>query len=139
MTTTGEQKGLALVTYARCIIAAGESSRTCLDKSSVRSGCAHLLRNTFAAESLKESLQFLKEAETNFRTIQLMKALQDTQFLLASVYHNLGMEKDRDAASARCLATEDQGKKLATVATDDWPHDLWNLVSRIGAVVAAKT
>ncbi|TCD69730.1 hypothetical protein EIP91_006497 [Steccherinum ochraceum] len=117
MTTTGEQKGLALVTYARCIIAAGESS----------------------PESLKESLQFLKEAETNFRTIQLMKALQDTQFLLATVYHNLGMEKDRDAASARCLATEDQGKKLATVATDDWPHDLWNLVSRIGAVIAAKT
>lgn len=92
-----------------------------------------------AAEALKESLQFLKEAEAVFKVIHLYKALQDTQFLLATVYHNLAMEKERDAASGRCLATEDMAKKAAAVSMEDWQNDVWDVVSKVGAVIAAKT
>jgi len=117
ITAHGEQKGFGLVTYARCLIAAGESS----------------------TEALKACLPHLLDAERTFRDISLLKSLEDVRFLLSTVYHNLGMEKERDAMAEQCHHIAEERKKVADMSADRWISDLWEDVSRVGAAIAAKT
>ena len=91
------------------------------------------------ADALRESLYYLAEAEVNYKVISLLQPLQDTQFLLATVYHNLNMQKERDEAAERCHATELQRKEMAEVASEDWMVQVWDLVSKVGAAIATKT
>ncbi|THH32115.1 hypothetical protein EUX98_g2062 [Antrodiella citrinella] len=117
ITAHGEQKGFGLVTLARCTIAAGNST----------------------PEALRESLPYLIDAERAFKDISLLKALEDVRFLLSTVYHNLGMEKERDDMAEQCHLIAEERKKVADMAADRWISDLWDDVSRVGAVIAAKT
>ncbi|KAH8099478.1 hypothetical protein BXZ70DRAFT_227681 [Cristinia sonorae] len=115
-----ELKGFVYVTYARCLIAtAGDGEER--------------------EETLRQSLVHLEDAENVFRGLCCLKAMQDTQYLMSTVYHNLGMEEERDAAAERCLQTEEERKVKAAQAEDAWVSKIWTMVSKLGAAIAAKT
>lgn len=58
---------------------------------------------------------------------------------MATVYHNFGMEAERNKAAKSCFETEEERKKAAGMASEDWVAEVWDLVSKIGAKIAAKT
>ena len=77
-------------------------------------------------------------AEEDYATLEMYRAVQDTQFLLSVVYHNLGMIQERDDAAARCHSTEEEVTRLSTVSMEDWIADVWEVVSNLGGVLAAR-
>ncbi|CCL99134.1 uncharacterized protein FIBRA_01149 [Fibroporia radiculosa] len=111
-----EQRALACFVLARCIIAAGDSS----------------------PEALRECLPYLKIAEKDYNTLEIFRSLQDVQFLISVVYHNLGMTKERDEAAARQLKTEEEGKKAAAIVLEDWVIDVLEIVGDVGAALASR-
>lgn len=111
-----EQRALACFTLARCIIAAGDSS----------------------PEALRECLPYLSMAEADHATLEILRSLQDVQYLLSVVYHNLGMTAERDEAAARHLRTEEERKKAATTILEPWVLEVWELVGDVGAALAAR-
>lgn len=62
----------------------------------------------------------------------------NVQYLLSVVYHNLGMEKQRDEAAERHLATDAERKKLEIVAVDDEITKIWEVVSLVGAALSVR-
>ncbi|KAI0030755.1 hypothetical protein K488DRAFT_87485 [Vararia minispora EC-137] len=111
-----EQRALACVTFARCTIAAGERS----------------------PGSLRDAIHYLQMAERDYAKIEGLRSLADVQYLLSVVYHNLGMEKERDDAASRNLMTEAEAAKEAEVFCEDWISDVWELHCDVGAVLARR-
>ncbi|OSX65213.1 hypothetical protein POSPLADRAFT_1044618 [Postia placenta MAD-698-R-SB12] len=111
-----EQRALACFTLARCIIASGDSS----------------------PEALRECLPYLSMAEADYATLEILRSLQDVQYLLSVVYHNLGMTAERDEAAVRHLRTEEERKKAATTILEPWVLEVWELVGDVGAALAAR-
>ena len=77
-------------------------------------------------------------AEEDYSTLEMYRALQDTQYLLSVVYHNLGMIRERDQAAARCHVSEAMAKEASTVSMEDWIAEVWEVVSNVGAALAAR-
>jgi len=111
-----EQRALACFTLARCIIAAGEST----------------------AEALNEALPYLLVSESDFKTLQILRSLMDVQYLLSVVYHNLGNENERDASAKRHFTTQQERKMLEVIVVDDEVREIWEVVSQVGAALAAR-
>ncbi|KAI0928780.1 hypothetical protein AcV7_008835 [Taiwanofungus camphoratus] len=111
-----EQRALACFTLARCIIAAGDAS----------------------AESLRECLPYLLLAEKDYVALQIFSSLQDVQYLLSVVYHNLGMTDERDDAASRHQSTEEVRKIASAVVIEEWVVDVWEIVAEVGAALAAR-
>ncbi|KAL4248144.1 Anaphase-promoting complex subunit 5 [Abortiporus biennis] len=110
-----ELRAFACVTCARCIIAAADSN-----------------------EDVRECLPYLLIAEKDYSGLEIYRSLQDTQFLLSIVYHNLGMSHESEDAASKCHATEAVGKQASGVAIEGWLSDIWEIVSNAGAVLAAR-
>ncbi|KAH9951375.1 hypothetical protein B0H21DRAFT_849637 [Amylocystis lapponica] len=111
-----EQRALACFALARCVIAAGDSS----------------------PEALRESLPHLLVAEEDYKQLEILRSLQDVQYLLSVVYHNLDMLTERDAAAVRHLKTSEERMSAAAVVVEDWVADVWEVVAEVGAALAAR-
>jgi len=111
-----EQRALACFTLARCIIAAGEST----------------------VDSLNEALTYLLVSESDFKKLQILRSLMDVQYFMSVVYHNLGMDSERDDAAKRHSETKEVREKLELRVVDDEVRDIWEMVSRVGAALAAR-
>ena len=70
--------------------------------------------------------------------LEMFRQLQDVQYLLSVVYHNLGMTKERDATAARHLKTDAERAKAATVVLEEIVTEAWDLVVDVGAALAAR-
>lgn len=77
-------------------------------------------------------------AEADYATLEILRSLQDVQYLLSVVYHNLGITAERDEAAARHLGTEEERKKAATTILEPWVLEVWELVGDVGAALAAR-
>jgi anaphase-promoting complex subunit 5 len=62
----------------------------------------------------------------------------NVQYLLSAVYHNIRLEKQRDDAAARHMATDEVRKKLEVVVVDEQVKKIWEIVSQVGAALAAR-
>ncbi|KZT11383.1 uncharacterized protein LAESUDRAFT_755040 [Laetiporus sulphureus 93-53] len=111
-----EQRAFACFTLARCIIAAGDSSQ----------------------DALRECLPYLLTAEKDYTELEIFRSLQDVQYLLAIVYDNLGKTRERDEVSARHMTTDVERQKAAIVVVEDWVADVWDIVTEVGAALAAR-
>ncbi|KZT68114.1 hypothetical protein DAEQUDRAFT_339649 [Daedalea quercina L-15889] len=111
-----EQRALTCFIFARCIIAAGDTS----------------------PQSLQESIPYLVTAEKDYEMLEMFRQLQDVQYLLSVVYHNLSMTKERDATAARHLKMDAERAKAATVVLEDIVTEAWDLVVDVGAALAAR-
>ncbi|KAI0664893.1 hypothetical protein C8Q70DRAFT_1049092 [Cubamyces menziesii] len=111
-----EQKGYALFTLARCVIAAGDSS----------------------PDSLREAIGYLEEAERGFETLEMFASIMDVQFLLSVLHHNLGDAVKRDEAAERHEQTRLKYEEAQKCVVEDWIEDTWAVVSEIGAAIASR-
>ncbi|KAL7283326.1 hypothetical protein ACG7TL_002755 [Trametes sanguinea] len=111
-----EQKGYALFTLARCVIAAGDSS----------------------PEALKESLTYLEEAERCFVELEMFSAQMDVQFMLSVVHHNLGDETRRDEAAERHEQTRLKRDQEHATIVEEWIEETLQLVADIGSAIASR-
>jgi len=111
-----EQRGMACFTFARCIIAAADTT----------------------SDGLREALRYLLIAESDYAVLQCLLPLMNVQYLLSVVYHNLGLEKQQDDAAARHMATDEARKKLEIVVVDEQVKKIWEVVSQVGAALAAR-
>ncbi|KAI0362002.1 hypothetical protein OH77DRAFT_1416202 [Trametes cingulata] len=111
-----EQKGFALFTLARCVIAAGNSS----------------------PEALRESIRYLEEAEHSFSALDMFTAQMDVQFLLSVVHHNLGDAAERDKAAERHESTRVAREAAHACIVEEWIEDVWSLVADVGIAIASR-
>jgi anaphase-promoting complex subunit 5 len=62
----------------------------------------------------------------------------DVQYLLSVVYHNLGMESQREEAATNHFQTEEKMKRLGAVVVDEEVQEVWKLVVDVGAALSAR-
>jgi anaphase-promoting complex subunit 5 len=77
-------------------------------------------------------------SESDFKTLQILCSLMDVQYLLSVVYHNLGNENARDEAAKRHFTTQEERKVLEVTMVDDEVREIWEVVSHVGAALAAR-
>lgn len=77
-------------------------------------------------------------AESDFTIIQSMVSIINARYLLSVVYHNLGQEGKRDEAAERHMHAVEASKKIEVVVNDDEVTEVWQVVSSIGAALAAR-
>lgn len=93
---------------------------------------------TSSAEPLQEALTHLRRAEGDYRAIEALRPLQDVHFLISVVYHNLGMEPERDVAAKECHVIQKQREDLDGLVMEQWMSDVWDIVMKVGAGLAAR-
>lgn len=111
-----EQRAYGCFTLARCIIAAGSSS----------------------VNALQDALPHLQKSESDFKTLELTQPLSDVQYLISVLYHNLGLEKERDGAAKRHCETETNLRRLEAIVVDNEILQILDVVGMVGAVLAGR-
>jgi anaphase-promoting complex subunit 5 len=127
-----EQRALACFVYGRCIIAADDDS-TYIVWSFMPS-----IDYFTATAGLKEALPYLLIAEDDYRRLEIYSSLADVQYFISIVYHNLDMEKERDAAAKRHQESEEEQKRLDAIVVDKDVLAICELLADVGAALAAR-
>ena len=68
----------------------------------------------------------------------MFRSLQDTQYLLSVVYHNLSMQAERDQAATRHQQTERLADEAKQLVTEDWITDVVDLLTEVGSALASR-
>lgn len=89
-------------------------------------------------DSIREAIPYIEMAEKDYKTIEILRSLADTQYYLAVMYHNLGMEAERDTAAERHEKTEEERQKAAICGVETWVKDVWDLVCEVGVALSAR-
>ncbi|KAF8628477.1 hypothetical protein AX15_003988 [Amanita polypyramis BW_CC] len=111
-----EQRATACFTLARCIVAAGGLTES----------------------ALREAIRYLLIAENDFKTLQIYRSLQDVQYLLSILYHNLGMSRERNQMAEWHAKTEAEIRRVEEIAVDDEVEQILGIVASIGAALASR-
>lgn len=90
------------------------------------------------ADTIREAIPFLEIAEKDYAALKMLTCQQDVLYLTASVYNTLGMHGERDAASSRHGACVELAREWATADVPQDMKEVWNIVSAIGARIAAE-
>ncbi|KAJ7940672.1 hypothetical protein B0H13DRAFT_1939292 [Mycena leptocephala] len=110
-----EQRALACFTLARCIIVAGDST----------------------ADTLREAVPYLLKSEQDYLTLEMHCAVMDVQYFLSVVYHNLGLQTDRDEAAKRHFATQEMRRGLEM--SDEGITGVLEVMRMVGAALAHRS
>ncbi|TFK42614.1 hypothetical protein BDQ12DRAFT_597893 [Crucibulum laeve] len=111
-----EQRALACFIMARCILLAEES-----------------IPSTFQL-----ALSYLSAAESDFMQLEMFRSLTDVQYLTSVIYHNLGMEKERDEVIARHDSSRVEQRRLEAIVVDKDTQRVLELVINVGAALARR-
>lgn len=130
-----ELRGFSCYVLARCIIA------TCGDN-----GTAHSTYNSTnysffsycAVEKLRDALPYLQIAEDDYRKIDIHPAVQDVLYVTSLVHHNLGEERQRNAAADRHVMSQAENRKLDSLDVNENWEDIWALTGEISAALASR-
>ena len=90
------------------------------------------------ADALREAIPWLKTAAEDYAALEMYRALQDTLYLLAVLYHNLGMIKDRDEVAERHHRVGKEREEAEKQATEPWITEVLDIVSEISVALAAR-
>lgn len=89
-------------------------------------------------EGLREALPYLQIAEEDYRKIEMHSAVQDVLYVISLVHHNLGEEKERNAAANRHVISQAENTKLDSLdANENW-EDMWLVVGEISAALTSR-
>lgn len=113
-----EQRALACFVLAMCIIASPDEAGK--------------------DAALRQALHFLQQSEKDYRTLQHLRPLADVQYIISVIYHNLGMDDEKEAAAARHHRTEEERGKLEMVVFDEEINEVWRAVVDIGIALARR-
>lgn len=119
-------------TLARCIIAAEDTTGV------LHALPAFLITDSSTAAALREALPYLLKSEADFQALKIYRSVMDVQYLISVIYHNLGIEKERDDAAGRHTATEKEHAKLENMVVDDEIQQILDVVSSVGAALAHR-
>ncbi|KAJ7452459.1 hypothetical protein B0H11DRAFT_2073533 [Mycena galericulata] len=111
-----EQRALACFTLARCIIVAGES--------------------TGMSSALREAVPYLLKSEQDYLALEMFHAVMDVQYFLSVVYHNLGLQMEREEAARRHFATQEMRRELE-VSAEGFTAVL-EVVKMVGVALAGR-
>ncbi|PPR03777.1 hypothetical protein CVT24_007495 [Panaeolus cyanescens] len=111
-----EQRAVAYFVLARCIIVAEESN----------------------ASALQQALHYLQIAEEDFQKLEMYRSTKEVQYLLSVVYHNLGLENERDKAALRHENTEKQERDAEAHLDCAYIQEIYDTIALIGAAVATR-
>jgi anaphase-promoting complex subunit 5 len=89
-------------------------------------------------DSLQEALPHLQRSESDFKTLELIQPLSDVQYLISVLYHNLGMEKERDEMAEHHSETDTRLRRLEAIVVDDEVGQIIEVVSMVGAALAGR-
>ncbi|KAF9270017.1 hypothetical protein L218DRAFT_849491 [Marasmius fiardii PR-910] len=109
-----EQRALATFTLARCTLA-----------------CENRTANT-----LQDAIYWLIIAEKDYLDLEMYRSATDVQYLLSVVYHNLGMETERNSAALRHIESEKRQRQAEEVSIDDTVASVLDVVSNVGAALS---
>jgi anaphase-promoting complex subunit 5 len=87
---------------------------------------------------LREALNYLLKAESDWKQLQMLNQLMDAQFLLSVVYHNLDMPNERDEAIKRHSSTDEERNRMDSIVYDEETQRILELVSDVGAALAGR-
>ena len=77
-------------------------------------------------------------AEADFRKMEIFRSMQDAQYLLSIIYHNLDMETERNEVAIRCSQTEQLRQTIEKAIADEETREIFDLLASIGAGLAAR-
>ncbi|KAJ6496647.1 hypothetical protein C8R47DRAFT_349617 [Mycena vitilis] len=109
-----EQRALACFTLARCIIVAGNS----------------------AADALREAIPYLLKSEQDYLALEMHRSMMDVQYFLSVVYHNLGLQTERDEAAKRHFATQEMRRDVEI--SKEGITGVLEVVRMVGAALAHR-
>jgi len=89
-------------------------------------------------EGLREALPYLQIAEEDYRKIEIHLAVQDVLYVTSLVHHNLGEEKERNAAADRHVLSQAENSKLHSVDVNGNWEEIWALAGEISAALASR-
>jgi anaphase-promoting complex subunit 5 len=88
--------------------------------------------------ALQEALPYLQKSESDFKTLELIQPLSDVRYLISVLYHNLGLEKERDEAAERHSETDAHLRGLEAIVVDDEIREILDVVGMVGAALAGR-
>jgi anaphase-promoting complex subunit 5 len=89
-------------------------------------------------DSLHEALPYLQKSESDFKTLELIQPLSDVQYVISVLYHNLGMQKERDEAAEHHSETDTHLRRLGAIVVDNEIGQIIGVVSMVGAALAGR-
>lgn len=85
---------------------------------------------------LEETLRYLLISERDFQTLEIHDSLDNVRYLLSVVYHNLGMEQERDKVSKRYSAGRERDTEPFQI--DPEVQSIFAIIDMVGAALAAR-
>ena len=83
-------------------------------------------------------MPYLQIAESDYTKLEMYSRLEDVQFLISVVHHNLGQTEERDQIAARHQETAAKRSEAEAQVMEDWVTEVWDLVAQVGAKLAAR-
>ena len=77
-------------------------------------------------------------AEIDFRKMEIFRSMQDAQYLMSVIYHNLDMENESNEVAIRCSQTEQLRQNMEKAMADEETREIFDLLATIGAALAAR-
>lgn len=96
------------------------------------------MSDKYVLAGCEEAISYLLISETDYKKLEMYQTLLDVQYLIAVVYHNLGMIRERNEAAERHIETQAQQRKLEAVITEDEIQEIFKVISLVGAALAGR-
>lgn len=77
-------------------------------------------------------------AEIDFRKMEIFRSMQDAQYLMSVIYHNLDMENESNEVAIRCSQTAQLRQNMEKAMADEETREIFDLLATIGAALAAR-
>jgi anaphase-promoting complex subunit 5 len=90
------------------------------------------------AKRLGEAAPWLVFAEMDYRELEMYRPLQDVQYLLSIVYHNLDMRPERQEAAQRHADRERQQQELEMETVHEDILKVFEVIASVGNALAAR-
>jgi len=84
-------------------------------------------------------MSYLLISEADFKRLEMYQSLQDVQYLISVVYHNMGRVKERDEMAERYMENQAKQKELEAIVVEDELQQIFQVISLAGAAIADQT
>lgn len=88
--------------------------------------------------AIRNAIRYLLIAENDFKSLQIYRSLQDVQYFLSIMYHNLGLTAERNQMADRHAKTEAELRHLEESAVDEEIERVLDVIASIGAALASR-
>jgi anaphase-promoting complex subunit 5 len=88
--------------------------------------------------AIRTAIRYLLIAENDFKSLQIYRSLQDVQYFLSVMYHNLGLTAERNQMADRHAKTEAELRRLEEGVADEEIERVLDVVASIGAALASR-